>query len=137
MTASVYPISFANFTAKKTFVSASSWLDESSMTGWHCVSSPTTFNLKASFLVMKYIVLFLINWWCFGCVLQSSLRKSISSCLLTPTERYFLNCFGNFRSLLEAVTLIEPLVVRQFLSHNLLRDPSIDPWWKIYLRKDY
>ena len=90
------------------------------MTGWHCVSSPITFNLKASFLVVKYIVLFLITWWCFGGVLQSSNRKSINSCLLAPTERYFLNCFGIFWSLLEAVTLIERLVACRYLSHDLI-----------------
>ena len=40
------------------------------------------------YLVVKYIVLFLISWWCFGCVLQ-------------------------------AVTLIERVVARQFLSYDL------------------
>ena len=128
MTASVYPISCANFIPKKTFVSASSWLDDSSMTGWHCVSTPITFNLKTSFLVVKYIVSVLISWWCFGCVFQSPNRKSITSYLLTSTERYFLNCFGNFWSLPEAVTLIEPLVARQFLSRDLI---EASQYWSV------
>ena len=98
------------------------------MTGWHCISSPVTFNLKASSLVVKYIVLFLIIWWCFGCVLQSSNRKSISYCLLTQTKRYLLNCFGNVWSHLEAVDLIETLLTHRFLSHDLI---EVSQYWSV------
>ena len=120
MTASVHPNACANFTTRKTFLSVFSWLDDSSMTGWHCVSPPITFNLTASFPFVKYITLFLISWWCFECVLQSSNRRSIRSYLLTPMERHFLNCFHNFLPILVAVTLIEPLVACRFLSNNLI-----------------
>ena len=120
MTSSVHPNSCAKLTTRKAFVLGLSWLDDSSMTDWHCASTPVTFNLKAFFVVVKCIVLFLISWWCFECVLQLSNRKSIRSYLLRPMERYLLSCFNNFLPIIEALTLIEPLVARRFLSHNLI-----------------
>ena len=121
MTASVHPNSCANFATRKNFVLGFSWLDDSSMADWHCVSTPVTFNFKAFFVVVKCIVLFLMSWWCFEYVLQLSNRKSIRSYLLTPMERYLLNCFDNFLHNIEAVSPIEPLVARWFLSHNLIK----------------
>ena len=121
MTASVHPDSCANFTTRKNFELGFSWLDDSSMTDWHCASTPVTFNFKAFFVVVKCIVLFLISWWYFECVLQLSNRKSIRSYFLTPMERYLLNCLDTFLPNIEAVSPIEPLVARRFLSHNLIK----------------